>query len=98
MPDQVPKEVVQPRFDRLVAAIQASALEKNLPSIGSVERVLIEGTSKRDPSMLTGRTSRNKVVHVPLPTGQTAQELAGTFVDARIDDAQTWFLLGTLIS
>lgn len=97
MAEQVPKSVVQPRFDRLVAAIQTSALEKNLPAIGSVERVLVEGTSKRDEQMLTGRTSRNKVVHVPLPQGASADTLAGTFVHVRIDDAQTWFLLGTLI-
>jgi len=98
MDDQVPKEVVQPRFDRLVSAIQASALAKNLPSAGAVERVLIEGASKRDDRVLMGRTSRNKVVHVPVPPGLTATDMAGSFVEVRIDDAQTWFLLGTLIS
>jgi tRNA-2-methylthio-N6-dimethylallyladenosine synthase len=97
MADQVPKDVVQPRFDRLVTAIQASALAKNLPLVGATERVLLEGTSKRDDRVLTGRTSRNKVVHVPLPAGADAAAMAGTFVDVRIDDAQTWFLLGTLI-
>jgi tRNA-2-methylthio-N6-dimethylallyladenosine synthase len=97
MENQVPKEVVQPRFDRLVSAIQSSALAKNLPLVGTRERVLLEGASKRDRSVLTGRTSRNKVVHVPAPEGADPESLAGTFVDVRIDDAQTWFLLGTLI-
>jgi tRNA-2-methylthio-N6-dimethylallyladenosine synthase len=97
MADQVPKAVVQPRFDRLVSAIQSSALAKNAPLVGACERVLLEGASKRDPLVLTGRTSRNKVVHVPLPKGAVASQFAGTFADVHIDDAQTWFLLGTLI-
>jgi tRNA-2-methylthio-N6-dimethylallyladenosine synthase len=91
MPDQVPKAVIQPRFDRLVSEIQASALAKNVPLVGTVQRVLFEGTSKRDPGVLTGRTGGNKVVHV-----RSGADLAGRFADVRIDDAQTWFLLGTL--
>jgi tRNA-2-methylthio-N6-dimethylallyladenosine synthase len=97
MRDQVPKEVVQPRFDRLVAAVQSSALEKNQAVVGRVERVLLEGASKRDDGILTGRTSRNKVVHVRVPRGARPSDLAGMFVDVRIDDAQTWFSMGTLI-
>ncbi len=97
MPDQVPREVVQPRFDRLVAAIQASALTKNLPLVSTVQTVLLEGASKRDPRMLSGRTQGNKVVHVPAPDGASVDRLAGTLVDVRIDDAQTWFCMGTLM-
>jgi tRNA-2-methylthio-N6-dimethylallyladenosine synthase len=93
MPDQVPKDVVQPRFDRLVAAIQSSALAKNLPLVGTTQRVLFEGTSKRDGAVLTGRTGGNKIVHV-----RSSADLAGRLADVRIDDAQTWFLLGNLIS
>ncbi len=97
MPDQVPREVVQPRFDRLVSAIQASALAKNLPLVSTVQTVLLEGASKRDPRVLTGRTGGNKVVHVPLPAEASADRLAGKVVDVRIDDAQTWFCMGTLM-
>jgi tRNA-2-methylthio-N6-dimethylallyladenosine synthase len=97
MDGQVAREVVQPRFDRLVAAIQASALAKNLPIVSTVQTVLLEGPSKRDPNVLMGRTGGNKVVHVPLPEGATADRLAGTLVEVRIDDAQTWFCMGTLI-
>jgi tRNA-2-methylthio-N6-dimethylallyladenosine synthase len=92
MDDQVPKDVVQPRFDRLVGEIQSSALAKNLPLVGTTQRVLFEGTSKRDANVLTGRTEGNKVVHV-----RSSADLAGTFADVLIEDAQTWFLLGTLI-
>jgi tRNA-2-methylthio-N6-dimethylallyladenosine synthase len=91
MPEQVPKSVIQPRFDRLIAEIQSSALAKNIPLVGTVQRVLFEGTSKRDPGVLTGRTGGNKVVHM-----RSDADLAGRFANVRIDDAQTWFLLGTL--
>ena len=97
MPEQVPREEVQPRFDRLVSAVQASALAKNVPLVGTTQRVLLEGPSKRDASVLTGRTGGNKVAHVPVPPGGRATDLAGTLVDVRIDDAQTWFCMGTLI-
>ena len=93
MAEQIAKEVVQPRFDRLVSLVQSSALAKNAPLVGTVQRVLFEGASKRDGAVLMGRTAGNKVVHV-----RSDAALAGTFADVRIDDAQTWFLLGTLIS
>jgi tRNA-2-methylthio-N6-dimethylallyladenosine synthase len=93
MPDQVPKDVVQPRFDRLVAEVQASAHAKNVPLVGTMQRVLFEGTSKRDSEVLMGRTAGNKVVHV-----RSSADLAGRLADVLIEDAQTWFLLGSLIS
>jgi tRNA-2-methylthio-N6-dimethylallyladenosine synthase len=96
MGDQVPREIAQERFDRLVAAIQASALANNVAYVGRTERVLVEGASKRDARVLLGRTGSNKVVHAPVPEGRSAEEMAGTFVDVTIDEAQTWFLLGRI--
>ena len=96
MADRVDRDVVQARFDLLVAAIHASALERNQTLVGTVQRVLVEGSSKRDPLMLIGRTAANRVVHAPSPDGTTADALAGTFADVLIEDAQTWFLLGSV--
>jgi tRNA-2-methylthio-N6-dimethylallyladenosine synthase len=92
MPEQVSKDVIQPRFDRLVTEVQSSAHSKNVPLIGTVQSVLFEGTSKRDSCVLMGRTEGNKVVHV-----RSSADLAGRFADVLIEDAQTWFLLGSLI-
>jgi tRNA-2-methylthio-N6-dimethylallyladenosine synthase len=97
MDDQIPREVAQPRFDRLVTAIQASALAKAQASVGTVQRVLVEGPSKRDAGVLAGRTSGNKMVHAVCPEGVTPTSLAGTFTDVEITDAQTWFLVGSVI-
>ncbi|MGH2705878.1 MAG: tRNA (N6-isopentenyl adenosine(37)-C2)-methylthiotransferase MiaB [Actinomycetota bacterium] len=63
--DQVPKEVVRRRFDRLVAAQERISLERNRALVGWVAEVLVEGPSKKDPDRLTGRTRTNKLVHFP---------------------------------
>ncbi len=97
MDGRVSRDVAQARFDRLVAVVQRSALENNLPLVGTVQQVLVEGGSKRDASVLSGRTPTGKVVHAPLELGQSAETLAGTFVDVEIDSAQTWFLSGRVI-
>ncbi|MBI5231358.1 MAG: tRNA (N6-isopentenyl adenosine(37)-C2)-methylthiotransferase MiaB [Coriobacteriales bacterium] len=96
MPDQVPREVAQERFDRLVEVVHRSALEKNVPFVGSVQPVLFAGTSKRDRRMLSGRSPHNKVVHVALAEGEEAADYAGRIVDVRIIEAQTWFLAGEI--
>ncbi len=96
MDEQVPRDVAQERFDRLVEVVQATALERNLPYSGRSERVLVEGASKRDPRVLAGRTATNKVVHAPVPEGRRAEDLAGTFVTVDVEEAQTWFLAGRM--
>jgi tRNA-2-methylthio-N6-dimethylallyladenosine synthase len=96
MTGHVPREVSQERFDRLVEVVQASALERSLSYVGTVQPVLIEGTSKRDETMLAGRTPANKMVHAPLPAGTSALDYEGRVVEVTIDSAQTWFLAGAL--
>ena len=61
--DQIPKEVVQERFDRLVAVQERWSLKRNEGCIGRVEEVLVEGSSKKDAARVTGRTRTNKLVH-----------------------------------
>jgi tRNA-2-methylthio-N6-dimethylallyladenosine synthase len=94
--DAVPAEVAQERFDRLVTAIQTSAHRKNQALIGSVQEVLVEGGSRRDSTVITGRTAGNKVVHAAAPEGATPTTLAGRFASVNIEEAQTWFLTGAI--
>ncbi|HEY8200233.1 MAG TPA: MiaB/RimO family radical SAM methylthiotransferase, partial [Actinomycetota bacterium] len=61
--DQVPKAVVQERFDRLVAAQERISHDHNRAVVGMVAEVLVEGPSKKDPTRITGRTRTNKLVH-----------------------------------
>ncbi len=92
--DATHRDLVQVRFDRLVGEVQRSALEKNRALVDTVQSVLVEGPSKRDDTILAGRSEGNKVVHVPVPEGTTAEEFAGRFIKVRITDAHTWFLAG----
>lgn len=92
--ETVPRDVMQVRFDKLVAIVQSSAFAKNQELIGTVQEVLVEGTSRRDATVITGRTDTNKVVHAPLPDGVSGTSLTGTLVRIVIEEAQTWFLSG----
>src|SRR5918995_411749 len=62
MQDQVPKEVVQERFDRLVALQQAIGLEKARAQVGTEVEVLVEGSGRRGMSTQS-RTRTNRIVH-----------------------------------
>ncbi|HEV2756724.1 MAG TPA: tRNA (N6-isopentenyl adenosine(37)-C2)-methylthiotransferase MiaB [Actinomycetota bacterium] len=91
-PDQLPKEVVQERYDRLVELQDRISFERNRAQVGKVEEVLVEGPSKKDPDKLTGRTRTNKLVHFP---SDGADE--GTFRTVRIAAAHPHFLGGDLV-
>ncbi len=59
----VPDAVVAERFERLRVVVERSALARHTARIGRVEEVLVEGPSRKDSAVLTGRTRQNKLVH-----------------------------------
>ena len=89
LPDHLPKEIVQERFDRLVALQMDISHEQNRKLIGSTEEVLVEGASKKNAGRLTGRTRTNKLVHFD-DTGAGA----GSFATVQITEAHPHFLDG----
>lgn len=95
MPNQIPHEITQDRFQRLVGLVQKYAYEKNQPLLDTTQEVLIEGVSKRNPSKLVSRTKQNKIVHFDIPEGYSADDLLGHIAEVVINHAQTWFLVGT---
>ncbi len=62
MPNQVPDSVKSERIQKLVDVQNAITEEINGNLKGDVVEVLVEGTSKTNPSMLSGRTRTNKLV------------------------------------
>jgi tRNA-2-methylthio-N6-dimethylallyladenosine synthase len=84
--DQVPKAVVQERFDRLVAIQERISLEKNEALVGERVETLVEGEGRK--GNLKARTRTNKLVHFSgdLPPG--------TFADVKIVSAHPHFLEG----
>ncbi len=97
MVDTTPHEVIQDRFDRLVEVVQACAYAANQPELDTTVDVLFEGPSKRDPSILSGRSPKNQTVHAALPAGSSVDDLVGTIRPVHIDTARTWYLRGTLV-
>lgn len=59
--------VVATRFEALNRVVQRSALRKHEDRIGRTEEVLVEGPSRKDPGVLTGRTAQNKLIHFASP-------------------------------
>ncbi|HKN49752.1 MAG TPA: radical SAM protein, partial [Actinomycetota bacterium] len=93
--DQVPKPVVQERFDRLLAAQERISLQRNRDQVGAELEVLVEGPSRKEPGKATTRTRTNKLVHVPNP-GDALRE--GTFARVRITAAAPHHLEGGLVA
>lgn len=96
MDDDTPREVIQERFDRLVDLVQRKAFEANQAELGATVPVLVEGTSKRDDSILAGKSPKNQTVHAPVPSGTEAASLVGRIVPVTIEEARTWYLSGTI--
>ncbi|HEY5153796.1 MAG TPA: MiaB/RimO family radical SAM methylthiotransferase [Acidimicrobiales bacterium] len=90
----VPHDVAVERYERLRIVVERSALAKHQARIGRVEELLIEVPSKKDPSVMTGRTGQNKLVHVA--TDGTVLR-PGTFALARITGAGAHYLQGELV-
>ncbi len=90
----VAPEVTAERFRRLKVVVERSALARHEARVGRCEEVLVEGPSKKDGSLLTGRTRQNKLVHFQ-PAGQPL--LAGTFATVRVTGAAPHHLVGELV-
>jgi tRNA-2-methylthio-N6-dimethylallyladenosine synthase len=91
--DQVPGDVVAERFARLRVVVERSALARHQARVGREEEVVVEGPSKKDPAVLSGRTRQNKLVHFA-----AAEPLAaGTFARVRITAAAPHHLGGELV-
>ena len=88
MPEQLPKDVVQQRFERLVALQERIALERAREQIGTTHELLIEGRGRKGGAQ--GRTRTNRVVHLE------ADVAPGTFVEARVVSAHPHHLVGEL--
>ncbi|MBQ5808508.1 MAG: tRNA (N6-isopentenyl adenosine(37)-C2)-methylthiotransferase MiaB [Clostridia bacterium] len=91
MENQIPREVQNERFDRLLKLQAEVGEERNRACVGLTMRVLCEGESKTDSSVLSGRTDGNKLV---LFKG-TAK--AGEFTTVNITDAEAYALHGKQI-
>ncbi len=94
--DTTPKSVKQERLLRLQKRIDEQAQAISAAMVGSVQRVLVEGVSRKDTSELAGRTDNNRVVNFSVDRAGAERWLNG-FVDVRITAALPHSLRGELL-
>jgi tRNA-2-methylthio-N6-dimethylallyladenosine synthase len=92
LPDAVSQQEKLERLHRLQALIEGQARDISERMIGSTQRVLVEGVSKKRSAELSGRTANNRIVNFAGP-----QRLIGRFVDLRITAALPHSLRGELL-
>ncbi len=91
LPDGVTREEKLERLRRLQAQLEAQARAISESMVGTVQRVLVEGPSKKDPAELSARTGNNRVVNFAGPAA-----LRGKFAEVRISAALPHSLRGEL--
>lgn len=95
MPDQVPKAVVQERYERLTALQDAMSAEENRAQVGREVLVLVSSTEgKKDAAAdrISGRAADNRLVHVAVPAGGERPR-PGDIVTTTITDAASFHLI-----
>lgn len=90
--DQIPEDVKHQRFNRLVNAVNECSAARNAAYVGKLEKVLVEGFSKKNDKTLTGRTEGFKLVDF-----EGDQSLIGQMVDVEITEGKTFSLTGRLV-
>ena len=92
MEEQVDEQVKSERLQKLMRLQNYKAKEESQKYLGKTVKVLVEGPSRKNPEMLTGRTSTHKIVLFKSP----GTDLKGKFVNTKIYEAKTWTLYGEL--
>ncbi|HPX70531.1 MAG TPA: tRNA (N6-isopentenyl adenosine(37)-C2)-methylthiotransferase MiaB [Bacillota bacterium] len=90
--EQVPEEVKHERFNRLIKEVHCIQQEKSAAYQDRILRVLVEGLSKNNKNMLTGRSDSGMVVDFA-----GGEELVGRLLDIRITKAQTFSCYGETV-
>jgi len=93
MEDQVPEDVKHARLNLLMEEQNKISRDINEKLAGTELEVMVEGESKNDPAVWSGRTRTNKIVLFP-----HGAEREGDFVRVKINQPQTWLLKGEVVS
>ena len=93
MPNQIPEDVKHKRFNKLKELVESQIEENNQKYVGTIQKVLVEGTSKTNENMLTGRTDSNKVVIF-----EGDKSLINKIINLKIVSEHMWYLKGNLLN
>ena len=89
MPDQVPDDVANERFQRLLALVQEVGREESGKLAGRTMPVLVDEMNRQDRHLVTGRLMDNTVVHFP-----GGAELVGEIVPVFLRESKGFYYLG----
>ena len=92
MEEQIDEAVVKERFDRLLARVQDIAAEKAAADTGKVQDVLVEEINDHDSSLVTGRTSKNYLVHF-----KGDESLIGSIVSVKLCESKGFYYIGEMV-
>lgn len=89
MENQIPEDVKHERFNRLKSLVDGQIKQNNEKYIGTVQDVLVEGPSKNNPELYSGRTQSNKVVIF-----KGKESLIDQIIPIKIQSEHIWYLKG----
>ncbi len=92
MQNQIPEDIKHKRFDRLKKLVEEQIAEKSKEIVDTMQKVLVEGFSKGNEEMLTGRTESNKVV-----VFKGDENLINTIVELEIVENHLWYFVGKVV-
>ncbi len=92
MPDQIPKTVVQERFERLVALQDRISLEENQAQVGTTVELLVTATGSKKSERLSGRARDSRLVHFEVPGGSETPR-PGDIVTVEVTRAAPFHLI-----
>ena len=92
MEDQVPEELKHERFNKLKALVESQIDGNNKKYVNTIQKVLVEGKSKTNDKILTGRTDTNKVVNF-----EGDNSLIGNIIEIKIISEHMWYLKGEIV-
>ncbi len=93
--DDTPYEVKLKRLQRLQAVIIANTKRYSEEMVGTIQRILVEGPSKKDPNEMQGRSENNRVVN--FNGGPNAARLIGQMIDVNIVHSYAYSLRGEVV-
>ena len=92
MENQIPEEIKHERFNKLKELVENQMKIQNEKYVGKEVEILVEGKSKNNDKMLTGRTESNKVVNF-----EGSDNLIGKVINVKIISEHQWYLKGSII-
>ena len=95
LPDDTPHEVKLRRLQHLQATVEENVHRIGESRVGTVQRILVEGASRKSAAELMGRTECNRIVN--FDAGLQGQRLVGQMIDVRITEALPHSLRGAVV-